>query len=316
MEHANLPSPEELGIDPFYRIAHYSIRPVSFFTDQMNRMLEDARNHPLEAELIRFVEWVVQEKKFTPLILPEIDVDGWGYDYYRLMHGILQQSRDQFCQHLPACVDEYNQLFSPSPPFEINLPDGPSHVWLEVMEPTSIAMGRMKTGPNWDRATLSPAGAIWRAQTLRSLLDSLHAVNEHPVFAALVILKPEVLADYFMSIHDILYTTSDVGFQFLPPSDAMLIANAGSSELWGEPRQVLQRAGQLLDTTLRTRPSIGYWTDNILSDIRGMWTERGCTVTDEVKEQIFKVTTGEVAYHPADFGFRINGRKSESAELG
>jgi hypothetical protein len=246
MRYTPLPTPDELGIDRHYRLAHYSKFPREDFKPHIDGIVQQQiLRSPQKRKLFRFLEWSLEKGYIKPPCFPDAEVHGLGYDYYRKLDACMREAAESNRSALARAAEDYYQETNIKIHTQ-HLPVTPSPLWLGVMEGTSIAMGQLKSGVEWDPFTLSSLGVVWRSETIRSLIDSLKAADQNPAFAAYCLHDPDMLPCYFMSVHDEIYTCGKVRFQDLPASDMNLLIKAATSQQRTAPCQVIMRAGQLL----------------------------------------------------------------------
>lgn len=220
-----------------------------------------------EKDLQDFVKWAVTYNKLDEPHFPKINSEK-VYGYYRSMCESFQGTIQKYKEELPAVLNEYKALHKDDAAIqslEINVPDGPSNVWLDIMEPTSIAMGRMRCGKNQSLTKLSPAGVIWRSDAVRGLVDSLRHAGENKRFAVYSMLRPEALTHYFMKCHPHAYFEGKIPFNELTPSDVTLICRSALSGYKNGIGEIMTRGLQLMEKSIE-KPKWSEWLSNILKE--------------------------------------------------
>lgn len=256
------------SIDDLYRPVAYPVLKSEDAAHVMSHVLQEEQLAPYpKPQIYKFVEWAVQHQLLPAPVFPEIPSE--VFLYYRAMCGAINNSLDIYRKNMSGVLALYKQLHPEESNLQIVVPDGPSTKWLSVMEPTSIAMGHLKAAKDIAFGRLSPAGVVWRAESVKGLVESLQYAGKNPVFAAYCLLQPEVLPRYFMYCHPIVYFSGQVGFTNLPQSDVALITEAAVTGFGESPMEIIKRAIQLFEKSLE-HPCWKTWERNLARGVEAV----------------------------------------------
>jgi hypothetical protein len=250
------------GICPFYRASRNVVLSPEATKPIMDWVLRYrcSGNHAKEL-LYRFIVWAVDNGKITPPAVPEIPDN--IHEYYQLLYNSLQRSLEEYRALFHDLIVEYNPALENRHVFQLH--QAPSNTWMDVMTPTSIAMGQIQVGHPRSFGKLSPQGAIWRADTVRGLVDSLQNAMSHKYFATYCVFDTEALPQYFLECHHLAYMGAANKFTKLTLSDVSLIFRAAMTSLDGKALEIMKRGAILLIECLK-HPAPEEWIRNLMEE--------------------------------------------------